>query len=175
MRRPLHILLIEDNDEAARITKKLLTMTDGRMTVERVDNLAHAVERIKHGGIDAVLTDLRLPDADGDEAVRVLLGVQSSLPVVAFTGWDADVEDHLFAAGAQDFFQKPVAPEILTSALRKAVARKEAERKYTAVVEGMAATDQVIHAAEVIRDSATEEAKKSDSWRKKQPNAGAGP
>src|SRR5438132_1159300 len=69
----------------------------------------------------AVLLDLRLPGIDGIEACRQLRARPhlAHIPVVMMTGsGDEDDLERAFAAGATDFFSKPVAVPHLLARLR---------------------------------------------------------
>src|SRR4051812_15660511 len=69
----------------------------------------------------AVLLDLRLPGLDGTEACRQLRARShlAHIPVVMMTGsGDDDDLERAFAAGATDFFTKPVAVPHLLARLR---------------------------------------------------------
>ena len=63
--------------------------------------------------------DIRMPNVDGLEATRRLLGVQPAPRVLVLTTFDLD--DHVFEAlraGASGFLLKDAAPEELVSAVR---------------------------------------------------------
>ena len=60
------VLLIEDNPEYALLLQETLgTGRGGTFDVEWADQLSTGLARLAAGGIEVVLLDLGLPDADG--------------------------------------------------------------------------------------------------------------
>lgn len=61
-----NLLLIEDNSDDAMLVQIALSNTRfGPFKIEWVKNLSDGLERLRKGGIEAVLTDLSLPDTQG--------------------------------------------------------------------------------------------------------------
>ena len=69
---PIQILLVEDNPGDATLIAELLGVDDRSFVLVHVDRLALGLQRLKEDQFDAVLLDLRLPDATGLEAVRAI-------------------------------------------------------------------------------------------------------
>jgi DNA-binding NtrC family response regulator len=83
-------------------------------------------------GLDAVVTDLRMPGQDGVKLLRTLTDTATGLPVIVLTGHGtvpSAVE--CMKAGAHDYLLKPVRPEVLElvleRALRESTMRRELE------------------------------------------------
>ena len=94
--------------------------------VESVESFAAARERLARGGIDAVLLDLRLPDANGLDGVSRLCGEFPTVPVLVLTALD---DESLGVAavqmGAQDYLVKgQVEEHLLPRSIRYAIERK---------------------------------------------------
>ena len=62
---PVHALIVEDEPVARPVLEGLAADPDECVTVEWAADLASAVERLTHGGIDVVLLSLTLPDSGG--------------------------------------------------------------------------------------------------------------
>lgn len=108
MDQPVHILLIEDNPLFVELTRRMLDeVKSGEFGIECVDNLAAGVERLQHGGIDAVLLDLTLPDSNGLDTFLELHDAAEGIPIVIYTSVD-DEELSLSALdhGAADYLVK---------------------------------------------------------------------
>lgn len=102
-----HVLLVEDND-LARDAIRLLIQTTGRR-VSVAGTIAEAKEVARMDPPDLVLLDLTLPDGDGLDVARLLLGQPEPPRVVALTGHDApEVIDRCRAAGCVSVMIKPV-------------------------------------------------------------------
>ena len=64
--QPIRVLLVEDNRVNAQLTHALLAgVGEPRFSLECVERLATALERLGEDGIDVVLLDLGLPDSEG--------------------------------------------------------------------------------------------------------------
>lgn len=123
----LRVLLVEDDDADAFLVRELLEEAGARVELQVAATLGQARERI--AGVDCVLLDLGLPDAQGLDGLRRLLSVADRAAVCVLTGLG---DDHLGAAavaeGAQDYLIKgQVDGVLLARALRYAVERKRAD------------------------------------------------
>ena len=85
-------------------------------------NVAEAERALAEDDPDTVLTDLRLPGASGMDLLSSPVVATSGVPVIVITG-HGTVEDAVEAMrrGAWDFVQKPVEPERLVLAVRRAL------------------------------------------------------
>jgi FixJ family two-component response regulator len=83
-----------------------------------------------------LLLDVRLPGPSGLELQAALQRHNVEVPVIFLTG-HADVASSVQAmkAGAADFLEKPVEPDILFAAIRSALARGESRRAAHAAAE----------------------------------------
>jgi CheY-like chemotaxis protein len=81
----LGVLLIEDDDDDAMIVKDLLDDVGGPVELARGRTLSEGIGRLP-GQIACVLVDLRLPDADGLDAVRRLRDAAPETAVIVLTG-----------------------------------------------------------------------------------------
>jgi len=86
-----------------------------------------AIKLLQAGQIDVVLCDIRLPDINGAELLKILRQVAPGVPVVMMTAYAeirAAVES--IKSGAFDYVTKPIYPEEISSIVKKAIKRKEA-------------------------------------------------
>ena len=123
----LRVLLVEDDEGDAFLVGELLAETDAAIDLVVATSLNEARQRI--AGVDCVLLDLGLPDAQGLDGLRQVLEMPSSAAVCVLTGRS---DEHLgigaVAEGAQDYLVKgQVDGILLTRALRYAVERKRAD------------------------------------------------
>jgi serine phosphatase RsbU (regulator of sigma subunit) len=123
----LRVLLIEDDEGDVFLVRELLAEADAAIDLVVATSLTEARQRI--GGVDCVLLDLGLPDAQGLEGLREMLDMASGSAVCVLTGRQ---DEHLgigaVAEGAQDYLVKgQVDGVLLTRALRYAVERKRAD------------------------------------------------
>ncbi|OUC97689.1 response regulator [Streptosporangium minutum] len=119
-------ILIADDQEGIRSGFRLILDAQPDMTVvaEAADGVT-AIETARHLRPDVVLTDIRMPLADGLEVTRALAGpgVPDPVRVVVVTTFDLD--EYVHAAlrdGACGFLLKRSGPALLVEAVRAAMA-----------------------------------------------------
>lgn len=120
-RRPLNVLVAEDNPINQRVLLHVLHKLGHHVTV--VENGTQAVDAFHRGGLDIILMDCHMPEMDGFEATRAIRrsGADgANLPIIAVTA-NAFAEDRAecLAAGMDDHVAKPVE----TTALETVMAR----------------------------------------------------
>ncbi len=119
-RRPLRILLAEDNHINQKVALKMLERMGYRADV--VADGAEAIDAVRSGRYDVVLMDLQMPEVDGIEATRRIRDESSSEQpwIIAMTA-NVMEEDRrrCLDAGMQDFLRKPVSAKDLGEALEK--------------------------------------------------------
>ena len=123
----LRVLLVEDDEGDAFLVSELLAETGAEIDLVVAISLTEARQRI--GGVDCVLLDLGLPDAQGLDGLRQVLAMATGAAVCVLTGRS---DEHLgtgaVAEGAQDYLVKgQVDGVLLARALRYAVERKRAD------------------------------------------------
>lgn len=76
--------------------------------------------------IDCIVSDLRLPQADGLQLMAKLKAMGLTVPVILITG-HGEVQTAVDAMklGASDFIQKPLQPKQLETAIRNAIVRTQ--------------------------------------------------
>ncbi len=123
----LRVLLVEDDEGDAFLVRELLNEAEAPFDLAVATTLREAKGMMR--GVQCILLDLGLPDAEGIDGLRKLLAVAGSAAVCVLTGRS---DEHLgvaaVAEGAQDYLVKgQVDGVLLTRALRYAVERKRAD------------------------------------------------
>lgn len=123
----LRVLLVEDDEGDAFLVRELLDEAEAPFDLSMATSLREASTKIQ--GVQCVLLDLGLPDAEGIDGLRRFLSMAGSAAVCVLTGRS---DEHLgvaaVAEGAQDYLVKgQVDGVLLTRALRYAVERKRAD------------------------------------------------
>lgn len=114
------ILLVEDNEQLARFTRRVLTLEG-----HHVDHCATAAAALAvplDASYDLVLLDLRLPDQDGWVVLERLQGNAESaaIPVVVLTASAAsDEQARALAMGARAYLIKPLSADTLVEAVAR--------------------------------------------------------
>ena len=127
-RRPLQVLLVEDNQADARLTREILLQGDVSMTVTLARDGEEAAELLWSIGRrprprppDLVLLDLNLPRKDGRELLAEMKADPAlrSIPVIVLTTSSA-AEDiaQAYDLRANGYVVKPHGLDAFTSAIR---------------------------------------------------------
>ena len=122
------LLIVEDKESLALMLKESVQV--GGLDADIVSNGADAMRRLAEGRrYFAVLTDLRLPGADGIAVLRQVKETDPDCPVIVMTAFGT-IEDAVKAMqlGAFDFVQKPVDIDHLLILLRRC--RQQRELRY---------------------------------------------
>src|SRR6202789_2267814 len=126
----LVLLITRDRNLTNRLAKSLSDFTGGALTIESVDRVSEATQRIKQkDGVDAVIMDWDLPGTRGFESLLVLLDAAPQLPIIIL-GEDPNLlqQMNLVEHGAQDYLLKRrLDVDTLMRMVHCAIARKSRE------------------------------------------------
>ena len=112
----MRLLLVEDNDDLAGLTKKQLEASG--FQVDRVEGVGDAISVLDTRHYAAMILDLGLPDGDGLKVLRHARAQQKPLPVLILSARGA-MEERVkgLEQGADDYLPKPFAFEELKARL----------------------------------------------------------
>jgi CheY-like chemotaxis protein len=126
---------------------KILVLDDEQIVLESVSRILEeenyevktarkgeeALEILKQGGFDIVMTDLKMPGMDGLQAMESLAEIDPDLSIIMFTAYSTvDSAVKAMKLGAVDYIRKPFTPDQLTELVNKAMADRKArfEKRY---------------------------------------------
>jgi len=151
----IRVLLIEDDEEDAFLTRRLLTGEGAcRFEVAWADSLSAGLSMLSEQ-TDAVLLDLSLPDAQGWETFTRFLAAAPGIPIVLLTGLnDAELGMRAIHEGAQDYICKSDLTEtVLRRGIRHAIERKKTEEKLHSIADELRRrNDEMAEGLELARD-----------------------
>src|SRR5881296_3362680 len=118
-------LLIADDDPGLRQSLERTLTREGYRVILASDGNA-ALERLQAGGVDLVLTDLKMPGLSGIELLRAVKAIASEVDVILLTAFGT-VEEAVKAMkeGAYDFLTKPFQRAQLLRLISKALERRD--------------------------------------------------
>ena len=106
--------------------------------------MAEALAHLGRAPVDVVLSDLRMPGADGLELVRRMQTAAPDVPVVILTGHgNVASAVECLKAGASDYILKPAEPEALEVALDRALEGRALRREVRYLRSAVAAQAEV--------------------------------
>lgn len=117
------ILLIEDLESLGNMLSQALSHVG--FNVILVNNGLDGITALKKGGVDLVVTDLKLPKKNGMEVLRAVKEHSPEIPVILMTA-HGSIETAVRAVkeGAYDFIAKPFDPDHLILQIEKALEKK---------------------------------------------------
>jgi two-component system response regulator AtoC len=117
---PARILVVEDDTAMRDLLKEALS--DGGYAVEGAAGGRAGVERIRQGGVDLVVSDVKMPDMDGLDMLREIKAVTPSPHVITITAFGSiDTAIRAVKLGAFDYITKPFEIDQLLLSVEKAL------------------------------------------------------
>ncbi|THF62525.1 response regulator [Pseudothauera rhizosphaerae] len=159
----LAVLLVEDNPINQTVASRMLERAGHHVTV--AGNGEEALDALDLGQFDVVLMDVQMPVMGGIEATQAIRarearrswamsGRWQSIPIIAMTAHAMEGDrERCLEAGMDDYVSKPVRPDELFAAMRRACARRDA---MVAVLDDNAADASLLEPADAAppRDDA---------------------
>lgn len=125
------VLVIDDDDDYRAFLTTLLSRAG--YEVHELANGKDVCAFISVIPIDAIITDLLMPDVDGLETIRAVRELAPSMPVIGITGEVSESTDCYIRAmklfGAAAVLLKPLDSDALLSILAEAIAHKTGTRR----------------------------------------------
>jgi len=121
------ILVVDDEPDIRRVVRMALEKLnyyvieaeDGQQAITLLNEGEHPMV------IDVIITDIRMPNINGIEAMDYLQREYPSAPLIVLTGFpDLDLAMQLMKQGVTDYLVKPVEQEKLASAVANALTQR---------------------------------------------------
>jgi DNA-binding NtrC family response regulator len=115
------IILVVDDDAAMRDYLRE-ELEHERFRVETAGSARAGIERVKQGGIDLVVSDVKMPELDGLDLLREVREVHPAPHVITITAFGSiDTAIRAVKLGAFDYITKPFEIEQLVLVIEKAL------------------------------------------------------
>ena len=120
-----HRLLIVDDEETIRLALGKFMRARG-FSVQTAESGATALDLLRNGRFELMLTDVRMPGMTGAELVSQALAVDPELAIVMLTAVnDAPTATEVLSQGAMDYLMKPIELNDLLQAVERVLHRRE--------------------------------------------------
>lgn len=148
---PKKILIVDDEENVVRSLRLVLEGAGYRVTVCRTAAEFRAV--MPRAGADAYLLDVRLPDGNGIDLLRLVREGPRQAPVIMISG-HATIPDAVAAtrAGAFDFLEKPLGRERVLLVLKHALESAALERENARLRELVGEPPRMIGSSRAFTD-----------------------
>ena len=114
------VLIVDDEVDILELVG--ITCLRMGLATQRAQNLAEARRLLTTQPFDLCLTDMRLPDGDGTDLVRLITERYPSMPVAMLTAYgNMDTAVAAMKAGAFDFVSKPLDLQVLRTLITAAL------------------------------------------------------
>jgi len=122
------LVLVVDDEAAIRDSLRMILEYEG-YKVEEASGGAEAVAKVASLAPQAIILDIKMPEIDGLEVLRVLGNRGYEMPVLVISG-HADLSTAVEATrrGAYDFFEKPLQRERVLLSLKNAIESNRLQR-----------------------------------------------
>ena len=141
------VLLVEDDPLVLLGAEQALTLAG--ITVRTATDAQTAIQLLSPSPPDAVVSDIRLPGADGFELLRRVREWDQEVPVILMTGHgDIRMAVDAMHNGAYDFLEKPFSSDRLTEVVRRALEKRHLvveNRRLQALVAAQSVSDLIGH------------------------------
>jgi PAS domain S-box-containing protein len=143
--RPIHILMIDDDeDDFFLVTELLHDISPGQYVLEWAPTYQKGLEAIERRAHDVFLVDYRLGPHTGIDILHRIQQMPEQLPVIMLTGkGDYNIDREAMLAGAYDYLVKgEITADLLERSIRYALdeyhhrrTTEEGEKKYYGIFE----------------------------------------
>jgi DNA-binding response OmpR family regulator len=119
-----HLLLIDD--DVALLEVLSLSFEDAGHQVTRARDGLEALERLRQGRPDLIVSDVNMPGVDGFTLCRRLRGAGDATPLILLTSRDSEIDEALgLELGADDYVSKPFSTRVLLARVAALLRREE--------------------------------------------------
>jgi signal transduction histidine kinase len=155
MQETAKILVVED-DAGSRLTLCGI-LEDAGYEVTGVEKGTEALEVIKDGNFNVIITDIKLPDVGGMSVLELAKEINPDVAVVIMTGY-ASVETAVNAVneGAYAYFVKPVNMDEMKTAIVNALRQQRLSRENKRLVDDLQLSNKLLFEANRQLRAATE-------------------
>ncbi|AKJ41147.1 sigma-54-dependent Fis family transcriptional regulator [Pragia fontium] len=115
-----HILVVDDDLSHCTIIQALMKGWGYQVTLAH--NGLEAIEQVKQSPFDLILTDVRMSEMDGIEALKAIKAYNPAIPILIMTAY-SNIESAVEAikAGAYDYLTKPLDFDMLQLTIERAL------------------------------------------------------
>ncbi len=147
------VLVVDDKENMLKLFERILA---GDNEITTAADGARALALVASREFDVVLTDIRMPGADGFEVLKAVKSRSPDTEVIMMTGYAA-IQDAVTAMkqGAYDYLQKPFDPDAAALVVSRALERKRLKEQAATLrkeLEGVFAFHNIVGKSPLMRE-----------------------
>ena len=137
------IVIIDDEQRMCESLAALLT-GDG-YSVQTFQRSQDAIDVIRREKVDLVVTDIKMPNMDGMDILRLVKEVDEGIPVILMTGFASlDTAINAVALGAYDYLLKPVEFSHFELAVNRALDKRRSDLSRLQLLEELKLSNLIL-------------------------------
>lgn len=128
------LLVVDDQPEITQHIKALIEKKT-RYQVETSNHPIQALEKLREGGFNLVISDINMPEMSGIELLKSIKNIDMNLEVILLTGFSSyDTALEALQHRAYDYIEKPVNSQKLLHVIGNALSRQELSEEINRMV-----------------------------------------
>jgi len=133
-------------DDEKRMCDSLAVLLQGEgYQVRSFQKSPEAIESIRNERVDLIITDIKMPQMDGLEILKLVKEIDENIPVILMTGYASlDTAVDAIARGAYDYLLKPVEFTYLELAVKRALEKRRAELARLRLLEELKLSNMIL-------------------------------
>ncbi len=134
-------------DDEKRMCESLSALLEGEgYLVESFQNSQEASDYISDNKVDLVITDIKMPDKNGLELLKIVKTVDEDIPVILLTGYASlDTAVEAISFGAYDYLMKPVEFTKLDLAVKRALEKRRSDLARFSLLEELKISNLILN------------------------------
>lgn len=142
----LRVLIVDDDHALLQALPQAIALRMKDVQVDIADSAPGAIQQVKEGEYDAIVSDIKMPGMDGIALIEQLQVLCPDTPTLLITGHgERDLAIRALRVGAYDFIQKPIDRDYFITSLQHAISARRMRRQ---IAEQQQALEQYTHELE---------------------------
>ncbi len=124
----MKVLVVDDDPNTRYLIEVFCRDEDYELVL--ASNGREAIQIFEQGGINIVVSDIRMPEVDGQAVLEAVQKINPEIPVIIMTSYGT-IEDavNFLQSGAHDYITKPLTREVFCHRVRRAVEKLHMTRE----------------------------------------------
>ncbi|MBN2497976.1 MAG: sigma-54-dependent Fis family transcriptional regulator [Deltaproteobacteria bacterium] len=124
----MKVLIVDDDPNTRYLIETFCRGEDYELLI--APGGKEAIDLVELGGVNVVITDIRMPEVDGQGVLDAVRRINPEIPVIIMTSYGS-IEDavHFLQSGAHDYITKPLTKEVFCHRVQRALEKLHMSRQ----------------------------------------------